>query len=62
MKVSNRNRFFGPTSYEGLALLDSHLTFDDTQLSDAEESLLCDCPKVVDYILEINLTKRIRAA
>ena len=32
--------------------------FDRTQLSDAEESLLCYYPMVIDYILEINLTKR----
>ena len=33
------------------------LIFDRTQLSDAEESLLCDYPIVSYYILEINLTK-----
>ena len=36
----------------------SHLIFDRTQLSDSEESLLCDYLMVFDYILEINLTKR----
>ena len=40
-----------------LVLSDFHLIFDRTHLSDAEESLLCDYPMVIDYILEINLTK-----
>ena len=32
-----------------LVLSDSHLIFDRTQLSDAEESILCDCPIVIYY-------------
>ena len=35
-----------------------NLIFDRTHLSNAEESLLCDYPMVIDYILEITLTKR----
>ena len=34
------------------------LIFDLTQLLAVGESLLCDYPMVVDYILEIDLTKR----
>ena len=34
------------------------MIFDRMQLSDAEKYLLCDYPMVIDYILEINLTKR----
>ena len=37
---------------------DSFFSFDRTQLLDTEESLLCDCPMVVDYMLEINIKKR----
>ena len=58
IKVSNGNRFLGPKSSQRLILRDSHLIFGRTQLLAAEESLLCDCIMVDDYILEINLTKR----
>ena len=34
-----------------------HLIFYHKQLSGAKESLLCHYPMVIDYILEINLTK-----
>ena len=40
--------------------LDSRVIFDRTQLLVVEESLLCDYPMIVDYILEINLTKHVR--
>ena len=35
-----------------------HLIFDFTQLLAVGESLFCDYPMVVDYKLEIDLTKR----
>ena len=39
------------------SLIVRSLIFDRTQLSDAKESLLSDYLMVIDYTLEINLTK-----
>ena len=58
IKVSNENQLYGSLSSQRLVLSDSHLIFERTHLSDAEESMLCDYPMVIDYILDINLTKR----
>ena len=41
-----------------VVLWDSNLIFDRTQLSAVGVSLLCNYTMVVEYILEINLTKR----
>ena len=58
IKVSNWNQIYGTYSFQRLVLSDFYLIFDCTHLADAEESLLFDYPMVIDYILEINLTKR----
>ena len=58
IKESNGNQLYGPCSSQRLVVSDSHLIFDRTHLSDAEESLLCDYIMVIEYILEIYLTKR----
>ena len=47
-----------PLCSQRVVLWDSNIIFDRTQLSAVGESLLCDYSMVVDYILEINLTKR----
>ena len=58
IKLSNANRPYRPKSSQRVVLYDSNLIFDRPQLSATGESFLCDYPMVVDYILEINLTKR----
>ena len=58
IKVSSGNQLYGPENSQRLVLSDFHLICDRTHLSDAEESLLYDYSMVIDYILEINLTKR----
>ena len=58
IELSNANRLYEPKSSKSAVLSDSNLIFDRTQLSAVVEFLLCDCPMVVGYILEINLTKR----
>ena len=58
IKLSNANRPYRPKSRQSLVLWDSNLIFDRTLLYAVGESLLCDYPMVVDYILKINLTKR----
>ena len=57
VKLSNGNRLYGHKSSQRVVLRDSHLVFDLTQLLTVGESLLCDYSMVVEYILEINLTK-----
>ena len=57
IKVSIGNRLHGLQSSRGHIPSDSHLILlldAEEYLSDAEEFLLCDCPMVIDYILEIN--------
>ena len=58
IKLSNANRPYRPKSSQSVVLWDSNLIFDRTLLYAVGESLLCDYPMVVDYILKINLTKR----
>ena len=57
IKWSNANRLCGLKSSQAIVLWDSYFISDRTQLSAVGESMLCDYPMVVDYILEINLTK-----
>ena len=59
IKLSNDNWLYKPKSSQRLVLWDSHLNF-DTQLSAAEEYMLCVYTMVVDYILEINLTNLLK--
>ena len=54
IQLRNANRPYGPKSSQRVVLSDSNLIFDRRQLSAVGESL----SMVVDYILEINLTKR----
>ena len=58
-KIKNKNRPYGPKSSQRVVIWDSNLIFDRTQLSAVGGSLLCDYTMVhvVDYILEISLTK-----
>ena len=58
IKLGNANCPYGPKSSQRVILWDSNPIFNRTQLSAVGESLLCDYPMVVDYILEINLSKR----
>ena len=58
INLSNENRLYGSKSSQRGVLRDSNLIFDLPQLLAVGVSLLCDYPMVVDYILEINLTKR----
>ena len=55
INLSNANRLYGSKSSQIVVLWDSNLIFDLTQLLAVGETLLCDYPMVVDYILEINL-------
>ena len=57
IKLSNTNRLCGPKSSQRVVLWDSNIFFDLTQLLATGESLLCDYHMLVDYTLEINLTK-----
>ena len=58
IKISNANRLYRPQCSQRVVRYDSNLIFDLTQLLAVGESLLCDYPVLVDYILEIKLTKR----
>ena len=57
IKFSNEHRRYGPRSSKRVVLWDTHLIFDQMQLSAVEESIVLSLSYGNDYILEINLTK-----
>ena len=58
IKLRNVNLLYESKISPRIILWDSNLIVDRTQSSAVGESLLCDYSMEVDYILEINLTKR----
>ena len=60
IKLSDGHRLHSSNSSQRAILWNSYLIFDLTQLLAVEETLLCDYPVVVDYILAINLTKHMK--